>query len=104
MEDLGDLTRFGNGRDTYIQTNLGDAYKDLSLSSSDVQGAHLMTDEYFQLSGRSSWCWQLLGEVTGAGSCLEGVPGTGEGMEDDPTEVDISTVGYVTSREAMVDV
>ena len=47
---------------------------------------------------------RCLGEISGTGSCLEGVPGTGEGLEDDPIGIDVSTVGHVTSSEAMVDV
>ena len=47
---------------------------------------------------------RCLEEVSGPGSCLQGVPGTGEGLEDDPIGVDVSTVGHVTSSEAMDDV
>ena len=59
---------------------------------------------HWQLFGRSYWYWEIPGEVPGAGSCLEGVPGTGEGREDDPIGVGVSTVGHDTSIEAMVDV
>ena len=48
--------------------------------------------------------YRCLGEVSGAGSCLEGVPGTAEGLEGDPIGVDVSTIGHVTSSEVMVDV
>ena len=48
---------------------------------------------------------RCLGEVSSGGSCLEvGIPGIGEGLEDDPIGVDVSTVGHVTSSVAMVDV
>ena len=46
----------------------------------------------------------MLGDVSSAGSCLEGVPGAEEGLVDDPIGVDVSTVGHVTSSEAMADV
>ena len=45
-----------------------------------------------------------LGEGSGAGRCPEGVPCTREGLKDDPISVDVSIVGHVTSREAMVGV
>ena len=53
--------------------------------------------------GEGTGTGRCLGKVSGAGSFLEGVPGAGEGLEDDPIGVDVSTVGHVTSNEAMVD-
>ena len=57
-----------------------------------------------EVSLKLNGSWRCLGEVSDTGSCLEGSASAGEGLEDDPIGVDVSTVGYVTSSEAMVDV
>ena len=54
--------------------------------------------------GEVNGAGRCLGEVSGTGSCLQGVPGAGKALEGDPIGVDVSTVGHVTSSEAMVDV